>query len=229
MIERIRTQVTIYTDGACDPNPGGPGGYGIVIVSNGKSKELSGGFRSTTNNRMEVYAAIVGLSSLVMPSNVRLFSDSAYLVRSMTLGWVKRWKARDWWRTKREKALNIDLWEQLLPLCELHQVEFIWVRGHAGNPYNERCDKLAVTALRRKNLAVDQGYEQSCAIKKPAKVTRVGQACQKCATPVVKRVPRRKLSSNQISYYEYYLYCPQCHTRYFVDEAKRLYQPKKLF
>ena len=153
-------QVVIYTDGACDPNPG-PGGYGVILIYAGRRKELSGGFRLTTNNRMEVYAAIAGLQALKEPCKVTLYSDSEYLVNAMTLGWVERWKARNWKRNKREKALNVDLWEQLLALCEHYSVEFVWVKGHAGLRENERADRLSMVALMQSNLPVDKGYEES--------------------------------------------------------------------
>ena len=153
-------QVEIYTDGGCDPNPG-PGGYGVVLLYGRHRKELSGGFRLTTNNRMEIYAAIQGMEALAAPSRVTLYSDSGYLVNAMTLGWVQRWRAQNWKRNKREKALNVDLWERLLAQCERHQVEFVWVKGHAGLRENERCDQLSLQALKKKELPVDEGYERS--------------------------------------------------------------------
>jgi ribonuclease HI len=153
-------QVIIYTDGACEGNPG-RGGYGVVILSEGQREELSGGFRLTTNNRMEIYAAIKSLEALSEPSHVTLYSDSEYLVKAMTQRWVQRWKANHWKRNKRERALNEDLWERLLALCERHQVEFAWVKGHAGLRENERCDQLSVEALKQKNLPIDEGYESS--------------------------------------------------------------------
>ncbi len=155
----VMKEVTIYTDGACEPNPG-PGGYGIVLRFGTRRKELSGGFRLTTNNRMELYAAIRGLEQLKEPCRVRLHSDSQYLVRAMLEGWVQKWKAKGWRRSKKEKALNSDLWERLLALCDTHQVEFIWVRGHAGDPDNERCDELSYSALKGEGLPVDEGYER---------------------------------------------------------------------
>ena len=156
--KRVLKQVTIYTDGACDPNPG-PGGYGVVLIFGKTRKELSGGFRRTTNNRMEIYAAIQGLDVLKKPCQVTLYSDSAYLVKSMVLGWAKRWEKAGWRRNKREKALNVDLWEKLLALCDQHQVVFVWVKAHAGTPENERCDQLSYQALRQVNLPADEGYE----------------------------------------------------------------------
>jgi ribonuclease HI len=153
-------EVTIYTDGGCDPNPG-KGGYGVILLSGKARKELSGGFRQTTNNRMEMFAAIAGLEALKFPCKVTLYSDSQYLVHAMTKGWAERWKANGWRRNKKDKALNVDLWKKLMALCERHQVRFEWVRGHAGHHLNERCDELAMTALKRPNLPIDEGYEQT--------------------------------------------------------------------
>jgi ribonuclease HI len=150
-------QVVIYTDGACSGNPG-PGGYGAVLLFNGNRKELSGGFRLTTNNRMEMLAAIEALRSLKDRCAVKLHSDSQYVVNAIQQGWAKRWRANGWMRNKKEKAVNPDLWAQLLDLCAQHQVEFVWVRGHSGNIENERCDVLAVAAAQQPNLPVDEGY-----------------------------------------------------------------------
>lgn len=150
--------VTIYTDGACTGNPG-PGGYGVVLVSGERRCELSGGYRQTTNNRMEMMAAIVGLESLKRRCRVTLVSDSRYLIDALSLGWAVRWRAQGWRRNKREAALNRDLWARLLDLCARHELRFEWVRGHAGHPENERCDRLAVAAAGRRDLPVDEGYE----------------------------------------------------------------------
>ncbi|HMV47437.1 MAG TPA: ribonuclease HI [Blastocatellia bacterium] len=150
-------QVVIYTDGACSGNPG-PGGYGVVLLYNGHRKELSGGFRKTTNNRMELLGAIEGLRALKDRCAVRLHTDSQYVVNAIQKGWAAKWKANGWMRNKTDKAVNPDLWEQLLQLCKQHKVEFIWVRGHAGNVENERCDQLAVAAAQQPNLPVDEGY-----------------------------------------------------------------------
>lgn len=150
--------VTIYTDGGCDPNPG-TGGYGTLVIFGNQTRELSGGFKLTTNNRMEIFAAIAGLESLQSPCQVTLTSDSRYLVDAMALGWAKRWREHGWWRTKKERAVNADLWERLLTLCERHRVTFEWVRGHAGHAQNERCDVLAMQALKQQGLPVDTGYE----------------------------------------------------------------------
>lgn len=150
-------QVIIYTDGGCSHNPG-PGGYGAVILDGADRRELSGGFRRTTNNRMELTACIQALRALNRPRSVMLFSDSQYVVNGITKGWAKRWRQNQWMRTKTAAAENPDLWQRLLDLCEKHQVIFSWVRGHAGNPENERCDQLANEAMHRENLPPDPGY-----------------------------------------------------------------------
>ena len=151
-------QVVIYTDGSCKNNPG-RGGYGVVMQYGEHRKELSAGYRLTTNNRMEILAAIIGLEALKEPCEVRLLSDSQYLVNAIEKGWARRWQANGWMRGKREKAVNPDLWERLLALCETHNVRFEWVRGHAGHPENECCDKLATSAAESQNLAIDEAYE----------------------------------------------------------------------
>ena len=134
--------VEIYTDGACRSNPG-RGGWGAVLVYNGVEKELSGGEPMTTNNRMELTAAIEALSILKEPCRVTLTSDSKYVVDAITKGWAVSWRAKGWKKADKSPALNPDLWEKLLALLEKHEVEFVWVKGHDGHPYNERCDKLA--------------------------------------------------------------------------------------
>jgi ribonuclease HI len=149
--------VTIYTDGACLGNPG-PGGYGVILLYQGNRRELSGGYRKTTNNRTEIIAAIIGLDALKEKCSVTLYSDSAYLVKAMSKGWIQRWQANGWKRNKREPVLNPDLWKRLLQLCEYHDVQFSWVKGHAGSLENIRCDKLAMQAAQRTNLPVDEGY-----------------------------------------------------------------------
>ena len=141
-------KVDIYTDGACRGNPG-RGGWGAVLVYNGREKELSGGERETTNNRMELTAAIRALSMLKEPCEVTLYSDSKYLIDAITKGWVESWRAKGWRKADKSPALNVDLWEQLLPLLERHEVTFEWIKGHNGHPYNERCDTLAVEEVER--------------------------------------------------------------------------------
>lgn len=139
------TEVSIYTDGACSGNPG-PGGYGVILLSGPNRKELSGGEAETTNNRMELLAAIVGLSALKRRCAVTLYSDSKYVVDMVEQGWLARWRANGWKRNRTEAAKNIDLLERLWELLQAHQVKFIWVRGHADNALNNRCDELAVAA-----------------------------------------------------------------------------------
>ena len=155
-------KITIYTDGACSGNPG-PGGYGAVLRYGGRSKELSGGFRRTTNNRMELLGVIAGLDALKDPCRVTIFSDSRYIVDAVNKGWARRWKANGWRRNKRDKAVNPDLWDRLLALLDTHETEFRWVKGHAGNAGNERADALAVAASNSESLAVDEGYENPAA------------------------------------------------------------------
>ena len=141
-------QVTIYTDGACSGNPG-PGGWGAVLCYRDIKKELSGGEKNTTNNRMELLGVISALETLKEPCQVDLYSDSQYVVNAIEKGWAKRWQAAGWMRNKKEKALNPDLWERLLALLDRHTVTFHWVKGHAENPMNNGCDALAVAASKR--------------------------------------------------------------------------------
>jgi ribonuclease HI len=159
MAEKLK-QVVAYTDGACIGNPG-PGGYGVVLLYGQHRKELSGGFRLTTNNRMEIMAAIVALQALKTECEVTLYTDSRYLADAMSKGWVQRWRSNGWKKTKKGKALNQDLWQQLLDLCAKHKVEFKWIQGHSGNPENERCDTLSMQAAMRKGLLPDVGYKNS--------------------------------------------------------------------
>lgn len=136
-------QVEIFTDGACKGNPG-PGGWGAILRYKGVEKEISGGEADTTNNRMELTAVIEALKLLKEPCEVALYTDSQYIANALTQGWAKKWQANNWMRNKKEKALNPELWEVLLNLCDTHKVDVNWVKGHAGHPENERCDRLAV-------------------------------------------------------------------------------------
>lgn len=149
--------VMIHTDGACSGNPG-PGGYGVLLQFDRNEQELSGGYKLTTNNRMELMAAIVGIGALEENCRVTLYSDSRYVVDSISKGWAQRWRDNGWMRNKKDSASNPDLWERLLNLCAKHEAEFRWVPGHAGNPENERCDRLAVRAARQSCLPIDEGY-----------------------------------------------------------------------
>jgi len=221
--------VEIYTDGGCEPNPG-QGGYGVVLFhpKTKQRKEFSGAFRLTTNNRMEILAAVKGLEMLKHACNVTLYSDSQYLVKAMMEGWVATWKRKDWWRTNKERPENVDLWQKLDRLCEMHQVEFQWIKGHAGHLENERCDELSMAALRQSNLPADEGYENKPESDGVRPAMQEGDPCRKCSTPVTKQTPRKKPKLDY--YYEYYLLCPKCQTNYTVDVAERFVeQPSSLF
>lgn len=149
--------ITIYTDGGCLGNPG-PGGYGAVLIQGDRRKELSGGFRLTTNNRMELMGAIVALEALKARCKVTLHSDSQYVVNAVEKGWAQKWRRNGWRKPDKQMAMNPDLWERLLDLCSRHDVRFVWVRGHNGNVENERCDVLANLAQAKKDLPPDTGY-----------------------------------------------------------------------
>ena len=141
-------QVELYTDGACSGNPG-PGGWGAILIYKGTEKELSGGEKNTTNNRMELTAVIKGLSALKESCIVELYSDSKYVIDALEKGWAVSWQARGWKKADKKAALNPDLWEVLLSLTEKHQMHYHWVKGHAENPYNNRCDELAVAEWKK--------------------------------------------------------------------------------
>ncbi|NLD87915.1 MAG: ribonuclease HI [Clostridiales bacterium] len=141
-------EVTIYTDGACSGNPG-PGGWACILFYKGREKVMSGFERETTNNRMELTAAIKGLEALKRPCSVKLYSDSSYLVNAIAKGWAKKWQSRGWKRPDGKPAMNPDLFERLLQLGEVHDITYIWVKGHASNEFNNRCDKLAVGEINK--------------------------------------------------------------------------------
>jgi ribonuclease HI len=146
--------VEMYTDGAAKGNPG-PGGYGVILRAAGKQKELSGGFRRTTNNRMELLAVIIGLEALTRPGvQITVYSDSKYVVDAVEKRWVFGWEQKAF-----AKKANPDLWQRFLRIYRQHHVKFVWVKGHAGHPENERCDQLAVQASEQPNLPADTGYE----------------------------------------------------------------------
>ena len=141
--------VTLYTDGACSGNPG-PGGWGAILEFNGVEKELSGGAENTTNNRMELTAVIEGLKALKEPCIVELYSDSKYVIDALEKGWAVSWRAKGWKKADKKPALNPDLWEILLNLCEKHHLHYHWVKGHADNPKNNRCEEMAVAQYKNK-------------------------------------------------------------------------------
>jgi ribonuclease HI len=149
--------VTIHTDGGCKGNPG-PGGYGVVLEHGKHRKELAAGYRMTTNNRMELRAAIAGLEVLREPCEVTIYSDSKYLVEANTERWIQGWQKRNWINSKKEPVKNRDLWERLIAVMAPHKVHWKWVKGHAGHADNERCDELANTAITSGNLLVDEGF-----------------------------------------------------------------------
>ena len=161
----------IFADGACSPNPG-PGGFGVIVVREGRRRELSGGFRNTTNNRMEILAAVEGLRALdgdgcdrSQALDVTIYSDSRYVVDMFNGGYAEQWRANGWMRDRRHRAANPDLWAQLLDLATEHRVRFEWVRGHSEHPENDRCDEMAVEARQQDDLPPDQGYEEPVRIE----------------------------------------------------------------
>ena len=152
--------VVLYTDGGARGNPG-PGGWGALLIFGEHRRELTGGFQLTTNNRMELTAVIEGLAALKYPCEVTVYSDSKYVVNGIEKGWAKRWRRNGWTRNKqKEPAVNADLWARLLDLTERHRTRLQWVKGHAGQPENERCDELAVAASKGKDLPPDPGYPE---------------------------------------------------------------------
>lgn len=154
-----RKHVQIWVDGACLGNPG-PGGYAAVLLHGEHRREITGGYRLTTNNRMELMAVIAALRALKFPCTATVRSDARYVVDGVMTGTMRRWRASGWRRGGRERVANADLWEQLLALCERHEVTLAWAPGHTGEPGNERCDRLAVAAALAGELPADEGYER---------------------------------------------------------------------
>ena len=225
-----KKHVLMYTDGACEGNPG-PGGIGVVLIYEASRKELSQGYRLTTNNRMEILAVITGLEAIKEPSKVNIYSDSKYVVDAMKQGWLENWRSSDWVRKGGKRVPNADLWKRLSSLVEEHEVKFEWVKGHAGDPENERADYLSYEAIEKANLPEDEGYLRQLELERlsPSKITQEGQPCRRCGTPVVKMAPKRKPKPGQSYYYEYYLQCPQCQTIYLVEKAKRSIDQRTFF
>lgn len=150
-------EIIIYTDGSSRGNPG-PGGYGTILMSGNHKKELSGGYRKTTNNRMELMAVIAGLEALKKQhQHITIYSDSQYIVKALNEGWLNKWMATNFAKGKKNK----DLWVRFYNLYQQHKIKFVWVKGHADNPYNNRCDELATTAADGNNLLIDEGYEMN--------------------------------------------------------------------
>jgi ribonuclease HI len=162
MGERLK-HVEIYTDGACSGNPG-PGGWAAILLYNGKERIVSGGEPATTNNRMELMAAIRGLKMLNQPCAVKLYSDSSYMVDALTKGWLERWRLNMWRTAAKDDVKNVDLWEQIVSLCSSHDIAWIKVKGHSDNEYNNRCDALA-----RAEISKFAGNGGGGAVKVPSK------------------------------------------------------------
>lgn len=183
---------------------------------------------------MELMGVIYGLERLKTKSNVQVYTDSRYVVDGISKGWAERWRQNNWKRKKNKKALNGDLWERLLILLSEHNVNFNWVKGHAGHLENERCDHLANQGINSQELFNDDGYEPAKKVhdlvsnteilksKVKVIVEKEGDNCRKCNNPVIKKVPKKKKTKpNQKYYYEYYLFCPSCKTMYMVENGKR--------
>lgn len=152
-------EIKIYTDGACSGNPG-PGGYGAILIYGERKKEISGGYRLTTNNRMELTAVIESLGELKKPCIITLYSDSKYIVDAINQGWLKKWMASGWVKSDKSPVKNVDLWKKLMHLLKPHRVTWVWVKGHSDNQYNALCDKLAVEASKSDSLKTDTEYEK---------------------------------------------------------------------
>lgn len=151
-------EVTIYTDGSALGNPG-PGGYGAILIHKKKRKEISGGFRLTTNNRMEILAIVESLTLLKKSCRVTIWSDSQYVVNAMTKGWIDGWQRKNWIKSDKKPVKNIDLWKRMIKVTQDHSIDFQWLRGHTGHEENERCDVLAKEGAQGENLPADEGYE----------------------------------------------------------------------
>jgi ribonuclease HI len=228
-------EISLYSDGGAEPNPG-KGGFGVIMSYKGVKREFSQGYELTTNNRMELMGVIYGLERLKTKSVVNVFTDSRYVIDGIEKGWAERWRSKNWYRTRTEKAINYDLWDRLLTLIsEQQKVTFNWVKGHAGHLENERCDELALAALSGDNLLVDAGYRPNQlqgdeknegdyiqnSVKK-IKVSEEGDSCRKCGTSVVKKPTKKKVAKpGQTYYYEFFLLCPSCKTMYLLEDAKR--------
>ncbi|MDR1260456.1 MAG: ribonuclease HI [Oscillospiraceae bacterium] len=147
MRNKEKKNIEIFTDGACSKNPG-PGGYGVILKLGNTEKELSGFEPATTNNRMELTAVLVALEALKQPCSVTLYSDSKYVVDAIKKGWLKKWESNSWLKSDKKPVLNVDLWQKLLVFFKTHDVDFVWIKGHANNKYNARCDALAVRTIK---------------------------------------------------------------------------------
>ena len=204
----------------------------MILRYGDRSKEFSKGYEWSTNNRMELMGVIFGLEQLKVVARVEVYSDSQYVVRAMTEGWAVRWRDNNWWKNRKERAANIDLWVRLLELSDLHELNFHWIKGHNGHPENERCDQLATIALQGTELLRDDEYLEIIRNSpRTWKVKMEGDLCRKCEVPVVKRMGRKKKKRGRSYYFAYHLYCPECTTTYFTEDAKTFedQQDKTLF
>jgi ribonuclease HI len=227
-------EIDLFSDGGAEPNPG-KGGFGVIMSYKGIKREFSQGYALTTNNRMELMGVIHGLEKLKTRSIVNVYVDSRYVIDGIEKGWAKKWKSKNWYRTKTEKAINHDLWERLLLLISSQEkVTFNWVKGHAGHVENERCDELAFIALNSDVLLADLGYQPNKITshdpehsdiqesQRDIKIREEGDLCRKCSTKVIKKSTKKKaVKPGQTYYFEYYLLCPGCKTMYMVEGSKR--------
>lgn len=227
-------RIQLYSDGGAEPNPG-RGGFGVILVDKGVKKEFRQGYTYTTNNRMELMGVIHGLEQLKTKSNVRVFTDSGYVISGIEKGWAKRWRTNNWYRTKTQKAINHDLWAKLLDLIAAHEkVSFYWVKGHSGHIENERCDELATEALIGNKLIEDTVYlstlrnngrhRRSTRTGKMSRatITREGDRCKKCRGKVTRQSnTKTAVKPGQNYYFEYYFLCPNCKSIYLPEDAKR--------
>ncbi len=220
--KKHKPKIALFSDGGAEPNPG-KGGFGVILKYKEHVKEFSKGYLLTTNNRMELMAIIHGLEQIKVEAYVDIYSDSKYIIDAINNGWVAKWQENNWYRNKKAKAVNIDLWEKLLKLMNTHEVSFNWIKGHNGHKENERCDELAAIALNGNSLSEDEEYlKQINSPPEDGKIKNEGDKCRKCNTPVIKKERRRrKIKKNQTYYFEYYFLCPNCNTMYMVEDAKR--------
>jgi len=216
-----KKQIQLFTDGGADPNPG-KGGIGVILKYGQHIKEYYQGYELTTNNRMELTAIVFGLKQLKETVKVEVYSDSRYVVDAINQGWVTKWRDNNWFRNRKAKAMNIDLWKLLLELTAKHEVSFHWVKGHNDHEENERCDQLATQGINSKSLLKDLGYLDLLENGNVSgKIENEGDPCRKCNTPVVKKSRNpQKIKAKHKHFYKYYLICPKCQTIYYSDKDK---------
>jgi len=226
--------IHIFSDGGANPNPG-PWGFGVILKCGEYQKDISQGYKKTTNNRMELRGVITGLQALKKSSKVIITTDSQYTINGIQKWWAKKWQANNWIRTWNTKAVNWDLWEILLSELEKHEVEFKWIKWHNGHVENELCDELATLAMNRSDLRIDEWYVETPATKqtslpsqdkknktKSAPWEKIWETCKKCGAELEKKIPKHtKKTLEKQYYYEYYHHCPSCKTNYMLEAAKR--------